>query len=91
MNLSDARNEADAILLAVQRALGSQAWQQLRDEEKVSIRVASGHLESVKDGDDVAAICQATEALDLVTLRFAELMMEAAAMSASRGKTEGRT
>jgi molecular chaperone DnaK len=44
-------------------------------------------LQSVKQGDDLASIREATTALDLATRRFAELMMEAAVTTAIRGKT----
>jgi hypothetical protein len=86
MNSFDARNRANEILLSVQRALGSQTWQQLRDEEKSDIRGASERLASVRNDDDIEAIRNATVALDQVTLRFAELMMEAAVIDAIRGK-----
>ena len=48
---------------------------------------AQRKLKSVKQGDDLAAIREATAALDLATRRFAELMMEAAVTTAIRGKT----
>ena len=85
--LIEARNEADTILSAVERAPESPAWQQLRGEEQASIMAAQNRLASVKQGDDLAAIREATTALDLATRRFAELMMEAAVTTAIRGKT----
>jgi Fe-S protein assembly chaperone HscA len=85
--LIEARNEADTILTAVERAPENPAWQQLRGEEQASIMAAQRKLASVKQGDDLAAIRQATTALDLATRRFAELMMEAAVSTAIRGKT----
>ena len=48
---------------------------------------AQRKLASVKQGDDLAAIREATTALDQATRRFAELMMEAAVTTAIRGKT----
>ncbi len=60
---------------------------QLRGEEQASITAAQRRLRSVKQGDDLAAIREATAALDLATRRFAELMMEAAVTTAIRGKT----
>jgi len=85
--LIEARNEADTILSAVERAPEHPAWQQLRGEEQASIMAAQNRLASVKQGDDLAAIREATTALDLATRRFAELMMEAAVTTAIRGKT----
>ncbi len=85
--LIEARNEADVILSAVGRAPESPAWHQLRGEEQASIMAAQNKLASVKQGDDLAAIREATTALDLATRRFAELMMEAAVTTAIRGKT----
>ena len=85
--LIEARNEADSILAAVERAPANPAWQQLRGEERAAIEAARLRLASVKQGDNLAAIREATAALDLATRRFAELMMEAAVSSAIRGKT----
>jgi Fe-S protein assembly chaperone HscA len=85
--LIEARNEADVILSAVERAPESPVWHQLRGEEQASIMAAQNKLASVKQGDDLAAIREATAALDLATRHFAELMMEAAVTTAIRGKT----
>ena len=85
--LIEARNEADTILGAVERAPENPAWQQLRGEEQASIMAAQHKLQSVKQGDDLGTIREATTALDLATRRFAELMMEAAVTTAIRGKT----
>jgi Fe-S protein assembly chaperone HscA len=85
--LIEARNEADTILAAVERAPESPAWNQLGGEEQSEIAAARDRLASVKLGEDSAAIRQATLALDHATRRFAELMMEAAVTTAIRGKT----
>jgi Fe-S protein assembly chaperone HscA len=85
--LIEARNEAETILSAVERAPESPAWAQLTPEEQGSIHAARGRLVSVKQGEDSAAIRNATLALDQATRRFAELMMDAAVSSAIRGKT----
>ncbi len=87
--LIEARNEADTILAAVERAPRNPAWQQLRGEEQAAITAARDHLASVKAGDNVTAIREATAALDQATRRFAELMMDAAVTTAIRGKTMG--
>ena len=85
--LIEARNEAETILAAVERAPQSPAWQQLTGEEQAAIAAARMRLQSVKLGEDSAAIRDATLALDQATRRFAELMMEAAVTTAIRGKT----
>ncbi|KAA6463130.1 Fe-S protein assembly chaperone HscA [Acidobacteria bacterium AB60] len=85
--LIEARNEADTILAAVDRAPQSPVWHQLSGEEQSSIAAARDRLASVKLGDDTNSIRQATLALDHATRRFAELMMEAAVTTAIRGKT----
>jgi hypothetical protein len=59
----------------------------LRGEEQASIAAAQSRLASVKQGDDLPSIRQATAALDLATRRFAELMMDSAVTTAIRGKT----
>jgi Fe-S protein assembly chaperone HscA len=87
--LIEARNEAETILAAVERAPESPAWNQLTGEEQAAIASARDHLASVKLGEDQTAIRDATLALDRTTRRFAELMMEAAVTTAIRGKTMG--
>jgi molecular chaperone DnaK len=85
--LIEARNEAETILAAVERAPESPAWKQLSAEEQDSIHAARAQLVALKEGEDSAAIRNATLALDQATRRFAELMMDAAVSSAIRGKT----
>jgi Fe-S protein assembly chaperone HscA len=85
--LIEARNEAETILGAVERAPQSPAWAQLTGEEKAEIAAAQKQLQSIKLSEDAKAIRDATLALDRATRRFAELMMEAAVTTAIRGKT----
>jgi molecular chaperone DnaK (HSP70) len=85
--LIEARNEADTILAAVERAPQSPAWALLTEDEKLKINVARDYLTTTKQGDDPSAIREATLLLDHATRRFAELMMEAAVSTAIRGKT----
>jgi molecular chaperone DnaK len=85
--LIEARNEAETILAAVERAPESPAWSQLTGEEQVGIDAARERLATLKLGEDLAAIREATLALDRATRRFAELMMDAAVTTAVRGKT----
>jgi Fe-S protein assembly chaperone HscA len=85
--LIEARNEAETILAAVERAPSSPAWNQLTSDEKTAINLARDYLNKAKKTENAAAIREATLILDHATRRFAELMMEAAVSSALRGKT----
>ncbi|MGA2890219.1 MAG: Fe-S protein assembly chaperone HscA [Terracidiphilus sp.] len=85
--LIEARNEAETILAAVERAPRSPAWKQLRGEEHAAIGAARDRLAQVMRGENAGQIREATLALDQATRRFAELMMDAAVSSALRGKT----
>jgi molecular chaperone DnaK len=85
--LIEARNEAETILAAVDRAPGNPAWGRLTGEEQAAIAAARDRLAAVNLGEDLAAIREATLALDRATRRFAELMMDAAVTTAIRGKT----
>jgi molecular chaperone DnaK len=85
--LVEARNEANTILAAVDRAPQNPAWQQLSAEEQSAITAAHDRLAAVKQGNDMVAIREATVALDQATRHFAELMMDAAVTTAIRGKT----
>ncbi|MDR3751676.1 MAG: Fe-S protein assembly chaperone HscA [Terracidiphilus sp.] len=85
--LIEARNEAETILSAVERAPENPTWKLLTGEEQGAIGSARDQLSAVKLGEDVGAIRNATLALDQATRRFAELMMDAAVAGAIRGKT----
>ena len=85
--LIEARNEAETILRAVERAPQNPAWKQLSAEEQAQIAEARDRLIAIKEGEDMAAIHQASVALDQATRHFAELLMDAAVSSAIRGKT----
>jgi molecular chaperone DnaK (HSP70) len=85
--LIQARNEAETILAAVERAPQNPAWKQLRGEEQAAIEAARDRLVQVKQSDDTVQIHEATLALDQATRHFAELMMDAAVSTALRGKT----
>jgi Fe-S protein assembly chaperone HscA len=85
--LIEARNEAETILAAVERAPQNPAWNDLSAEEQLAIQAAKDRLIAVKQGENPPAITEAVVALDKTTRRFAELMMDAAVTSAIRGKT----
>jgi molecular chaperone DnaK len=87
--LIEARNEADTILAAVDRAPSNPAWKLLSEEEKATIATAKTYLIAVGQAEDPRVIRAATLALDKATQRFAELLMDAAVSTAIRGKTMG--
>jgi Fe-S protein assembly chaperone HscA len=85
--LVEARNEADTILNALEKAPASPAWQLLQPDERAEIDRLSAELGVLKQGDNLQALRAGTEALDKATHRFAELMMDAAVSSAIKGQT----
>ena len=85
--LIEARNEADTILSAIDKAKTNPAWHELTDAERSEIAQLSDELRVLKDGDDLKALRAATEAVDKATRRMAELMMETAVSSAIGGET----
>jgi molecular chaperone DnaK len=85
--LVEARNEADTILSAVEKAPSHPAWKLLDADEQAEIASLSAELAVLKEGDDLPLLRAGTEALDKATHRFAELMMDAAVTSAIKGKT----
>jgi Fe-S protein assembly chaperone HscA len=87
--LIEARNEADTILAAVDRAPSNPAWKLLSAEEQAGIATAKSYLIGVSQAQDPRVIRAATLALDQATRRFAELLMDAAVSTAIRGKTMG--
>src|SRR5579859_6306614 len=85
--LVEARNEAETILNAVEKAPSHPAWQLLEHDERTEINALAAELSVLKQGDDLEALRAGTEALDKATHRFAELMMDAAVSSAIKGQT----
>ncbi len=85
--LVEARNEADTILSALEKAPSSPAWQLLTADEHAEIASLSAELSVLKEGDDLPALRAGTAALDKATHRFAELMMDVAVTSAIKGQT----
>ncbi len=83
----EARNEAQTILSALEKARQSAAWQQLTSDERNRIGKLEKGLREVNDADDYQAIRNAIEALNQGTMRLAELMMDSAVASALKGKS----
>ncbi len=85
--LIEAKNEAQTILSAVEKAPSNAAWGELTPQERTDIAGLAEKLTALSGGDDLAAIRAGVEALDKATRRFAELMMDAAVSSAIGGRT----
>jgi molecular chaperone DnaK len=85
--LIEAKNEANTILAAVDKAPSHPAWEQLTDGERTQIILFRNELAALKDGDDLKPLRKATEALDNATTRFAELMMDSTLAVALHGQT----
>jgi molecular chaperone DnaK (HSP70) len=83
----EARNEAETILTALEKARENQAWRQLTSDERKQIDKLEKALRAVKSGDDYQAIRKAIEVLNQATMRLAELMMDTAVATALKGKT----
>jgi Fe-S protein assembly chaperone HscA len=83
----EARNEAESILLHLEKARKNAAWQQLSTEEHKKIAALENELRSASKGDDYKAVRDAVEALNQGTTRLAELMMDSAVGSVLKGKT----
>ena len=83
----EAHNEAETLLLHLEKARRNPAWQELSGEERKSIDRLEGELQRVKEGDDQKAIRDAIEHLNQATMRLAELMMDSAVAGALKGKT----
>ncbi len=82
----EARNEADTILAALEKARTSPAWGQLTSIEKQNIAQMEKSLNEVKDQDDYQAIRKSIDELNQGTMRLAELMMDGAVTTALKGK-----
>jgi Fe-S protein assembly chaperone HscA len=85
--LIEAKNEAQTILSAVEKAPSHPAWRELTEDERAGIVQHAGELKVLREGSDLEALRASTEALDKATRRFAELMMDAAVSGAIRGQT----
>jgi molecular chaperone DnaK (HSP70) len=82
----EARNEAENILNALEKAKSNAAWKALSQPERSEIARLEKDLQRVKSGDDYKAIRSGIDALNHATMRLAELMMDSAVSSALKGK-----
>ena len=83
----EARNEAETILVALEKGKQSPAWAQLTSDEKKQIAKFEKALNQVRAEDDYQSIRKAIDALNQGTMRLAELMMDSAVATALQGKT----
>jgi molecular chaperone DnaK/molecular chaperone HscA len=85
--LIEARNEAETILVAVEKGIGHAAWKQLSPDELEQIAACVGEVTTAAADSDYKLIRQKIEQLDKATHRFAELMMDSEVMGAMKGQT----
>jgi molecular chaperone DnaK len=83
----EARNEADTMLTALDKARNGPAWQQLTSRERSDIDKLETALKAVMPHDDYHAVRSAIDALNQATMHLAELMMDTAVSTALKGKT----
>jgi Fe-S protein assembly chaperone HscA len=83
----EARNEAAAILAALDKGKMSPAWGALTSDEKKKIGRMEKTLLAANAEDDYQAIRKAIDTLNQGTTRLAELMMDSAVSVALKGKT----
>ena len=83
--LIEARNEADTVIRATERALG-QGGGLIGEDEAARIKEALVVLKAVRDETDRDAIREATERLNQATLHLAEVLMDSALKEALTAK-----
>ena len=74
---AEARNQADSLVHSVEKNLAEHG-DALNDEEKAAIEADVQALKDVKDGDDLEAIKEKTEALTQSSMKLGEAMYKAA-------------
>jgi molecular chaperone DnaK/molecular chaperone HscA len=85
--LIEAKNEAEAILAAVEKGKDKPAWQQLTSEEIQTIEARENELKATAAGGNYKAIRAGIERLDQATRRWAEMIMDMDVMGAMKGQT----
>ena len=85
--LIEARNEATAIIDAVEKGISSPIWNLLTSEEHANIASATTAVQTAAKGTDYKAIRASIDGLDQATRRFAEIMMDSAVTGAMKGQT----
>ena len=83
----EAKNEAQTVLEAVEKAKKTPVFQQLTFGELDDIASTTAELKASIKGGDYKVIRQAIERLDKATRRLAELMMDSAVTGSMKGQT----
>ena len=83
----EAKNEAETILSAVDKAKHQPVWSQLTSGETDIISAAINEVKASVKGGDYKIIRTSIERLDKATRRIAELMMDSAVTGAMKGQT----
>ena len=83
----EARNEAETIILALEKGRKHPAWKQLPSSEQQQTARLEAKLQKVKNGEDYKEIRDAIDELNKGTTRLAELMMDSAVSGVLVGKT----
>ena len=82
----EARNEAETMLAALEKAHGNLAWKQLSSQERSNVGKLETALRAVMQEEDYQAIRSAIDALNQGTMHLAELMMDSAVGAALKGQ-----
>jgi Fe-S protein assembly chaperone HscA len=83
----EARNEAENLILHLDKAKKSAAWRAITQQERERIETLESKLKTDKDAEDYKLIRASIEDLDKASRRLAELMMDTAVTSAMKGQT----
>ena len=87
----EARNEAENILLALEKGRRNSAWQCIAEQERREIALRETELKQAKSSEQYKDIRSAVDALNQATMRLAELMMDTAVTSALKGQNMDST
>ena len=82
----EARNEAETMLAALEKAHKNPAWGQLSSQERSNVGKLEKALRAVIQEEDYQAIRSAIDALNQGTMHLAELMMDSAVGAALKGQ-----
>ncbi|MEO8725842.1 MAG: Fe-S protein assembly chaperone HscA [Acidobacteriaceae bacterium] len=83
----EARNEAENLILHLEKAKKSAAWSAISEQERIEVTALESELKSDKELDDYKLIRESIERLDKASRKLAELMMDTAVSSAMKGQT----
>jgi molecular chaperone DnaK (HSP70) len=83
----EARNEADRILTALQKAKRSDAWMRVTADERSRINRLEQEVLVLKSGENYGAIADKLHELDEASKHLAEVMMDNALTAALNGKS----